>query len=183
MLPDFLTHPPGVVRLLNDGGVARLTDALAAGQTYADVARHYGMTRGALRTWVASLPTDAQAAIHAADTQGASAMVEEAKQIADATATDIRGMTKPMFVEGTYVTDLVDANAILAAEKERIRVRQWMAERKDKDAWGGKAQTEVTVNLATVHLDVLRRRNTGQPSPFAAAEIPAALVPDVTDFL
>lgn len=191
MLPAFLTHPPGITRLLDDGGVPHLIDALAAGQTFSDVAQQYGMTRGVLRRWIASLPPDVQADIAAADTHGASAMVEESKQIADRTAEDIRQMTKPMYVEGEYITDLVDANAILAAEKERIRVRQWIAERKDKEAWGPKAQNEVTINLAAVHLDVLRRRNSGQPSR-TAQEIPAAIVsdslpagdaPDVSDFL
>lgn len=191
MLPDFVTQPPGIARLLQDGGVPRLIDDLAGGLTFSDVAKRLGMTRGTLRKWVASLPHDTQQAILAADGQGASAMVEESKQIADDTAADIRQMTKPMYVDGQYVTDLVDANAILAAEKVRIHVRQWMAERKDKETWGAKSQNDITINLSAVHLDVLRRRNSGQPSPYAReVDAPATLtisdsasLPDVSDFL
>jgi hypothetical protein len=179
MLPDFITLPIPMARLMAEGGVPRLCDDLAAGQTLKDIATRIGATRGALVRFIATLPADQQAAVREADAQGSTAMVEEAKTIADDTAADIRQMTKPMYVNNEFVCDLVDAQAILAAEKERIRVRQWMAERKDKETWGGKAQTEITVNLASIHLDVLRKRASGATTPIAVIEPPA----DVSAFL
>lgn len=170
MLPDFLTNPPPIARLLAEGGPDRLADDLRAGLTLRDIADRIGCTRGVLTRWIASLPPDVQVGIRTADQEGATAMVEEAKTIADDTAEDIRGMTKPLFNDKQFVCDVVDPQAILAAEKERIRVRQWMAERKDKDAWGVRPTTEVNMNFNSVFLDVLRKRNTRQTEPIAVID-------------
>lgn len=177
MLPDFITHPVAIARLLADGGVPRLCDDLAAGQTLKDIATRVGATRGALVRFISTLPPDQQTAIREADSQAPTAMVEEAKQIADDMAEQMAQPRRIATKDGDVIEVDPPAQAVLAAAKMQIDVRQWMAERKDKESWGGKAQTEITVNLASIHLDVLRKRAAGQP--IAVIEAPA----DISGFL
>ena len=189
-LPAYITYAPPIAQLIEEGGPERLISDLADGQTLRDIAGRIGCTRGVLTRYIAQLPPAIQQAIRQADLEGATAMAEEARQIADETAEDVRTMTKPMYVKDYgHVADLVDAGVILAAEKERIRVRQWMAERKDKDAWGLKPTTELTVNLSTIHLDALRQRSrhaaVGQAEPVVVIDAPTepALPVDLSEFL
>ncbi len=186
MLPSFVANPPAIAKLMDDGGPQIIQDGLRAGQTLTDIARRYGGTRGALTRYIASLPPDMQQAIRQADAEGMSALVEANLTIADSLAEEMRTMTKPMYVKDHgHVADLVDTAAIVAADKERIRVREFMAERKDRETWGGKAGTEVTVNLNAIHLDVLRQR-TSRPTevqPAQVTEISAAQLESLADFL
>jgi hypothetical protein len=179
MLPDFITLPIPMARLMAEGGVPRLCDDLAAGQTLKDIATRIGATRGQLVRFIATLPADSQAAIREADSQASTAMVEEAKQIADGMAEEMAQPRRIATKDGDVIEVDPPAQAVLAAAKMQIDVRQWMAERKDKETWGGKAQTEITVNLASIHLDVLRKRASGATTPIAVIEPPA----DVSAFL
>lgn len=170
MLPDFITHPPAIARLLAEGGTARLCDDLAAGQTLHAIASRIGTTRGVLVRYISTVAPEDQAAIRAADAQGVAAMVEESKDIADDMADEMRRPRTVITKDGTPAEIEPPAQAVLTAAKMQIDVRQWIAERKDKENWGGKANTEITVNLANIHLDVLRKR-TSQPSqPIAVLE-------------
>lgn len=164
-LPTFALHPAGIATLIEAGGPGILCEALAAGQTYSDVAKRFGGSRGALMRWISQLPPDVQQQIRDADSQGASALVEETLGIAD-------GMTDKMLQaeKGPLASD------IATAEKARITTRQWFAERKDKDNWGPKAQVETVVNIQTIHLDALRHYHAPKlAQPIAVIEAPIEL--------
>jgi hypothetical protein len=173
-LPSFIAHPVAISRLVDDGGAQRLVDALAAGETLSTLAKHYGCTRGAITRFIASLSPAEQTAIEEANRDGTSALAEQTIAIADAAALEMRTLTKPMYVEGEYITDLVDAGAILKAETERIKTRQWFAERKNAEMWGGKVNTAVQVNIGSIYLDALRHRNTTQ-AEIAVVEAPESV--------
>ena len=176
-LPTFALHPAGIATLIEAGGPGILCEALAAGQTYSDVAKRFGGSRGALMRWINQLPPDVQQQIRDADTQGASALVEDTLTIADYAAQEIRtDVVREESQDGDLRERVKDAPLLFAAEKERIRVRQWFAERKDKDHWGQKAQVETVVNIQTIHLDALRHYHAPKlAQPIAVIEAPIEL--------
>lgn len=172
MLPTFLTSSPAGVAILDAGGVSFLLEQLQDGKTYRDIGKQLGFSRTAITNWVASQPPAIRDQIAQADKDGASAWVDETVQIADDLATEVRTFRKPMYSRsGELLAELHPVGEIIAADKERIAVRQWAAERKDRERWGGRSAAEVTVNLNTVYLDVLRKVNS-QPPP-SLQEIPA----------
>lgn len=185
MLPAFVTTHPAILQLQELGGVLYVVEQFHAGRTLADIARALGTNAGPLRRWIQALPPEERATVERAKQEGADGLVDEAKQIADALADEVRALTKPMYVEGQFVTDLVDVNAIVAADKECIRVRHWMAERLNREQWGPRSQTDVVVNFGGVYLDALRRFNSEpQPAPPIEVQTPVVTAPaSALDFL
>ena len=160
MLPAFALHSTAMTTLIEAGGNDYLLTALHTGQTYRDIAAGLGITRRTILAWIRQQSDDVQAELDAATLTGVAAMMEDTVAIADNAANEVRSM------------DGIEAPVILAAEKTRIAVRQHYAERKDKENWGPRPTTEITITQNTLHLDALRRCYD------PAYERPVAVVPD-----
>ena len=175
MLPSYVGNSLAVATLIEAGGAEYLLTALHTGQTYRDIAAGLGITRRSITTWLVSQSDDVIAELTAANTAGIAAMMEDTVAIADDIAGEIRAMEIPVIDRATgLVVDHipVEPSVLLAAEKTRIAVRQHYAERKDKENWGPRPTTEITITQNTLHLDALRRCYD------PAYERPVAVVPE-----
>ena len=152
--------------------------ALHAGRTLADIAKSLGISRRTITTWIAKQSDDDHEALAQASRDGVAVMMEDTIAIADDLADEVRQFRKPVFDKnGKLLAELHPVAEIVAADKECIAVRQHYAERKDKETWGLKATTEVTITHNTLHLDALRRYHDPQyERPAVPLEVPAALL-------
>lgn len=160
-LPVFLTESPAAARIRERGGVpAVLALYEQHGGRAKDVALALGLGAVTFQRWLQAQSPDVQQHVAEIQRGRAAALAEETVAIADETREAIE--------------DDPDAKAAdrIKAAKEAIATRQWMAERLDRERWAPKVpETQVTVNLATLHLDALRRRFKGVAGD--PAEIPA----------
>ncbi len=132
---------------------ARVIEMLGEGKQLARICYETKIGKAALLEWLDSDPERAALASRAR-ARAATALVEEAREIADEVDADHPGE--------------------LNKAKLRIGVRQWTAERWNRQAYGApSAQANVTINLGSMHLDALRSRTVGP------AEEPQGIV-DVT---
>jgi transposase len=116
---------------------------LAQGVLLKKICERLGVGRYALLEWMRQGDAERAARVGYARRSGAAAMVEEAHEIAD-------GM-QPLIDPETLELRPPDPSR----DKLRVQVRQWTAERLDRDTWG-QQQNQVTVNLNGLHLDALR---------------------------
>ncbi len=118
-----------------NGGITRLLERIAAGETITNIAKEYGVSRPTLSLLLTrKAGTDKVAA---ARKEAAAALADQCLNIADACNHD---------------ND--------RAAKQQIGVRQWLAGRMDPEAWGDKQGPLVNVNVEQLHLDALRRAQT-----------------------
>lgn len=125
------------------GGPEYIREYIATGGTILDLANELDCSRTYLSRHLnaheAYAPVIAEARREQAD-----ALAEEALQIADGLADDIR--TKEQ----------------IAIAKERIDVRKWLASVNHPDRYQqNKAGPTVTININQLHLDALKKRNAG----------------------
>lgn len=139
-----------------EGGWERALDALRAGQRVRQLARAEGYSHQLLYKYAHS--TDERwAEFCKARKQGAHGLVEEAAEI------------------------LENANPLFPGDVSKAREQaghiRWMAERYNKDEFGGTPQVAVQLNIGALHLDALRARNVGHiPSTPALPAIEQAEV-------
>lgn len=120
---------------------------LESGQTFQDLAQDIAvaigkpLSRSMVSTYVNSLP-DAPQRITQARAAGAHAHADKALELADT--------VKPQADE-------------IAKVNTQIRLRQWLAEKQNKEAYGQSSKVEVTHTLNTLHLDALRARHIPAP--------------------
>lgn len=172
-VPVFVTAPSAILavqRVIDDhGGFDAIVAKLHNGEPQAHIARQFGLTRADLRKWARHLPPEQSVELDEAERLGATAMMEDTIAIADTTAEKVE------WDEASKPADLIKASA------QRIGVRQFYAERRDKDKWSPRATTEVNLSFGSIFIDALRRRT--RPD----AEIPAHVLPEreetLEDFL
>lgn len=113
-----------------------LVDALSEGLTDSEAMRRLGIKRHALG-WLESHDTDAAEAIQRARKQGAIAMASDTVDIAD--KLELNVMADPVRVA-----------------QARIGTRQWLASRRNREAFGEQAKVAVQVNVGNLHLTALQ---------------------------
>jgi hypothetical protein len=121
---------------LTTGDVDHIMDQVHNGFALNDIALHYKVTRRSLTEWIED-NEELHTRYKRARGQASHALVEAALKCAD---------------------DATPETASVA--KLRIQARQWTASHWNREAYGEQKQPTVQINLATLHLDALRRRPT-----------------------
>lgn len=130
-------------RILNEvqanGGADWLFDQIASGKTIAKLAEEYGCTRSYVSRTLNEVP-EYKRALEQARVEAADALVEE----------------------GLHMVDQLDGNSSsneIAATREKINWRKFMAGSLNQNRYGTRPQTNVTLSISDLHLDALRKVN------------------------
>lgn len=130
-------------RILNEvqanGGADWLFDQIASGKTIAKLAEEYGCTRSYVSRTLNEVP-EYKRALEQARVEAADALVEE----------------------GLTMVDKLDGNSSsneIAATREKINWRKFMAGSLNQNRYGTRPQTNVTLSISDLHLDALRKVN------------------------
>ncbi len=129
---------------LRSVGIDEICEKYSAGQTIRDLADEYGVSKSVLHRFV-SMHENAEQ-WEAAKKAAAALYAEECLEIADESSRDL----------------VVDGNGnervnheVVNRSKLRVETRKWIAGKLDPAGYG-EQKGGVTVNIASVHLDVLR---------------------------
>lgn len=124
----------------NNGGADWLYDQIASGVTVAELARQYGCTRSYVSRSLHTVP-EYKAALDSAREEAADALVEQ----------------------GLEMVDGLGANSTsneIAATREKVNFRKFMAGSMNQNKYGTRPQSNVTISIGDMHLDALRKVNT-----------------------
>lgn len=130
------------------GGEERIFDLLLSGATMSDVAREVDCSRGLLYQWM-HLDEERWESYQESRRLGAYSMTDEALEILDGS----------------------NAESI-QVDRERAKMRQWMAERANRADFGKEPKTQVTLNLGAIHLTAIK--NTSAEIAAAFDDVPEA---------
>lgn len=120
-------------------------EAVADGTPLRRIAENNAIGLWALATWLED-PARIES-YKRARARAASRLAEQTIEIADG----------PEKAAVTGATD-APAESDVGRDKLRIQSRQWLASRWDRETYGEQKGPQVTINLATLHLDALRRK-------------------------
>lgn len=130
-------------RILSDveanGGADWLFDQIASGMTMTKLAEHYGCTRSYVSRAL-NANEEYKRALEQARAEAADALVEE----------------------GLHMVDQLDGNSTsneIAATREKVNWRKFMAGSYNQNKYGTRPQTNVTLSIGDLHLDALRKVN------------------------
>tara|TARA_R110001606_G_scaffold187422_1_gene335028 strand:+ start:367 stop:867 length:501 start_codon:yes stop_codon:yes gene_type:complete len=130
-------------RILEDikklGGADYLLEQVGSGMTMTKLAANYGCSREYFSSSVNAVP-EYSAALIDARRNAADALVEEGLTMVDA-------------LGGESTTQEI------AATREKVQWRKFMAGSYNQDRYGNRPQTNVTVSISDMHLDALRKVN------------------------
>lgn len=157
-------------QIADQGGWPRILERIASGETVADVSRTLMRPDGIAisRCFLSRLlhaDPERSTLVKAAKTECAAAMVDDALHIVDSSP--------------------IDRDAIQHG-RTRAELRLKVAGLVDRESWGERKQNvEVTVNVATLHLDALRHRQissreTVETEMVSAVALPIATVDNVS---
>ena len=121
------------------GGAEYLFDELASGKTMTKLAENYGCSREYFSKTIHGVPEYA-AVIGKAKNAAADALVEEGLGMVDA-------------LDGGSSTQEI------AATREKVQWRKFMAGSYNQERYGNRPQTNVTISVSDMHLDALRKVN------------------------
>ena len=124
----------------NSGGADWLFDQVASGVTVAEIARQYGCTRSYVSRAINSVP-EYKAALEGAREEAADALVEQGLEMVDR-------------LDGDSSTNEI------AATREKVNFRKFMAGSMNQNKYGTRPQSNVTISIGDMHLDALRKVNT-----------------------
>jgi hypothetical protein len=116
------------------GGAPRLLERIAGGETIIEIAKSLDISRQIISKLLNS--DDHREALRSARKEAASGLAEESLMIADRAT-----------IESVQVAKL------------QTDVRRWMAGKWDRETYGEQKGSQVTINLASLHIDALRRNN------------------------
>jgi hypothetical protein len=119
------------------GGYLPICQRIADGETLADIAREYEMSRSVIQQWFGRDP-DRREALRRARVLAAASLADQALSIADQAES-----------ENVQVAKL------------RIETRRWLASRMDPEQYGDRPTNAVQINIGTLHLDALRHTVAG----------------------
>jgi len=145
----------------NSGGADWLFDQVASGITVAEIARQYGCTRSYVSRAINSVP-EYKAALEGAREEAADALVEQ----------------------GLEMVDSLDADSSsneIAATREKVNFRKFMAGSMNQNKYGTRPQSNVTISIGDMHLDALRKVNSELAAIDADDRAVEATYEDVTD--
>lgn len=130
-------------RILSDveakGGADWLFDQIASGMTMTKLAEHYGCTRSYVSRAL-NANEEYKRALEKARAEAADALVEE----------------------GLHMVDQLDGSSTsneIAATREKVNWRKFMAGSYNQNKYGTRPQTNVTLSIGDLHLDALRKVN------------------------
>jgi transposase-like protein len=145
----------------NSGGADWLYDQIASGVTVAEIARQYGCTRSYVSRALHTIP-EYKAALEGAREEAADALVEQ----------------------GLEMVDSLDADSSsneIAATREKVNFRKFMAGSMNQNKYGTRPQSNVTISIGDMHLDALRKVNSELAAIDAEDRAVEATYEDVTD--
>ncbi len=123
----------------DNGGADWLFDQIASGVTVAELARQYGCSRSYISRSLNSVP-EYKAALEGAREEAADALVEQGLEMVDS-------------LTGDSTTNEI------AATREKVNFRKFMAGSMNQGKYGTRPQTSVTLSIGDMHLDALRKVN------------------------
>ena len=126
-----------LTEVASNGGADWLFDQIASGITVAELARQYGCTRSYVSRSLNSVPEYA-AALTKARGEAADALVEQGLEMVDG----LSGASSPTEI---------------AATREKVQWRKFMAGSMNQDRYGTRPQSNVTLSIGDLHLDALRK--------------------------
>jgi len=130
-------------RILTDvaanGGADWLYDQIASGVTVAEMARQYGCTRSYVSRAINSIP-EYKVALEGAREEAADALVEQGLEMVDELSGD-------------------SSSNEIAATREKVNFRKFMAGSMNQNKYGTRPQSNVTISIGDMHLDALRKVN------------------------
>ena len=130
-------------RILNEiqekGGADYLFEEVASGKTITELAKEYGCNRQYLSTTINNVPEYSQA-LSKARQEAADALVEQ-------------GLTMVDELDGG------SSSSEIAATREKVQWRKFMAGSYNQERYGNRPQTNVNISLGDMHLDALRKVN------------------------
>lgn len=130
-------------RILSDvtkqGGAEYLFEYFSSGGTMAQLASHYECSRGYVSRSLNSVP-EYSAVINKARQEAADALVEQGLEMVDA-------------------LDGGSSTSEIAATREKVNWRKFMAGSYNQERYGSRPQTNVTISVSDMHLDALRKVN------------------------
>ena len=128
-----------LTEVASNGGADWLFDQIASGVTVAELARQYGCTRSYVSRSLNSVPEYA-AALSKARGEAADALVEQGLEMVDG----LSGASSPTEI---------------AATREKVQWRKFMAGSMNQERYGTRPQSNVTLSIGDLHLDALRKLN------------------------
>ena len=126
-----------LTEVASNGGADWLFDQIASGITVAELARQYGCTRSYVSRSLNSVPEYA-AALTKARGEAADALVEQGWEMVDG----LSGASSPTEI---------------AATREKVQWRKFMAGSMNQERYGTRPQSNVTLSIGDLHLDALRK--------------------------
>ena len=126
-----------LTEVASNGGADWLFDQIASGVTVAELARQYGCTRSYVSRSLNSVPEYA-AALSKARGEAADALVEQGLEMVDG----LSGASSPTEI---------------AATREKVQWRKFMAGSMNQERYGTRPQSNVTLSIGDLHLDALRQ--------------------------
>ena len=126
-----------LTEVASNGGADWLFDQIASGVTVAELARQYGCTRSYVSRSLNSVPEYA-AALSKARGEAADALVEQGLEMVDG----LSGASSPTEI---------------AATREKVQWRKFMAGSMNQERYGTRPQSSVTLSIGDLHLDALRK--------------------------
>jgi len=128
-----------LTEIADNGGADWLYDQIASGITVAELARQYGCTRSYVSRAINSIP-EYKTAMEGAREEAADALVEQGLEMVDG------------------LSALSTSNEI-AATREKVNFRKFMAGSLNQNKYGTRPQSNVTISIGEMHLDALRKVN------------------------
>ena len=145
----------------NSGGADWLFDQVASGITVAEIARQYGCTRSYVSRAINSVP-EYKVALEGAREEAADALVEQGLEMVDELSGD-------------------SSSNEIAATREKVNFRKFMAGSMNQNKYGTRPQSNVTISIGDMHLDALRKVNSELAAINADDRAVEATYEDVTD--
>ncbi len=121
------------------GGADYLFDQLASGKTLTKLAAEYECSREYFSKSIHAIPEYASA-VSKARQAAADALVEQGLEMVDALGGD-------------------SSTSEIAATREKVQWRKFMAGSYNQERYGNRPQTNLTISVSDMHLDALRKVN------------------------
>jgi|TARA_R110000744_G_scaffold72283_1_gene145233 hypothetical protein len=121
------------------GGADYLFEQIASGKTLTQLAQEYGCSRQYFSTSINSIPEYSNMLAKARG-EAADALVEEGLGMVDR-------------------LDGLSTTSEIAATREKVQWRKFMAGSYNQERYGNKPQTNVNISVGDMHLDALRKIN------------------------
>jgi len=128
-----------LAEVAKNGGAEYIFDRLSSGTTLTAMAKEFECSREYLRNSLHTVP-EYKAAMESAKLTAADALVEQGLEMVDA-------------LDGGSSTQEI------AATREKVQWRKFMAGSYNQERYGNRPQTNVTISVSDMHLDALRKVN------------------------